>query len=54
VETDLLQKLGRKEITKSQLFAMVESDFSLLLMVLEGTSSSKATIRYGVEAWWWI
>jgi hypothetical protein len=47
VETDLLQKLGRKEITKSQLFSIVESDFGLLAEVLEGTSSSKATIRYG-------
>jgi hypothetical protein len=47
VETDLLQKLGRKEITKSQLFAIVESDFGLLSEVLKGTSSSKATIRYG-------
>jgi hypothetical protein len=47
VETDLLQKLGRKEITKSQLFAMMESDFGLLSQILEGTSLSKATIRYG-------
>ena len=47
MEIDLLQKLGRKEITKSQLFAMVESDFGLFSEVLEGTSSSKATVRYG-------
>ncbi len=47
MEIDLLQKLGRKEITKSHLFAMVESDFGLLSEVLEGTLSSMATVRYG-------
>ena len=47
METDLLKKLGSKEITKVQLFQKVESDFDLLPKLLEGTSSSKATIRYG-------
>ena len=47
METDLLKKLGSKEITKVQLSQKVESDFDLLPKLLEGTSSSKATIRYG-------
>jgi hypothetical protein len=47
VETDLLQKLGSKEITKAQLFQIVESDFGLVSVLLEGASSSKATVRYG-------
>jgi hypothetical protein len=47
VETDLLQKLGSKEISKAQLFHKVESDFSLVPLLLEGTLSSRATVRYG-------
>ena len=47
VEIDLLQKLGNKEITKAQLLQLAESDPSLLPKLLEGTSSSNATIRYG-------
>ena len=47
METDLLKKLGNKEITKAQLSQKVKSDFGLLPKLLEGTSSSKATIRYG-------
>ena len=47
METDLLKKLGSKEITKVQISQKVESDFDLLPKLLEGTSSSKATIRYG-------
>jgi hypothetical protein len=47
VETDLLQRLGSKEMTKSELFQCVESDFSLVPFLLEGTDSTKATIRYG-------
>lgn len=46
-ETDLLQKLGIKAITKEELLQKVEQDFSLLPAVLKGTSSSKAIIRYG-------
>ena len=46
METDLLQKVGRKEITKAQLLQKVEADFGLLPQVLDGTSSSKATVRY--------
>jgi hypothetical protein len=47
VKTELLKKLGSKEITKAQLFQQVESDFDLLPELLEGTSSSNATVRYG-------
>ncbi len=45
--SDLLRQLGCKEITKAKLFELVEADFSLLPSVLEGTFSSKATVRYG-------
>jgi hypothetical protein len=47
VEIDLLQKLGRKETSKAQLFHKVESDFSLVPLLLKGTLSSRATVRYG-------
>ncbi len=47
METDLLQQLGSKTITKAELFRRVEADFGLVPSLLEGTSSSKATIRYG-------
>lgn len=47
MDQDLLQKLGKKEITKQQLFEAVESDFDLVPIVIEGVSSSKASIRYG-------
>jgi hypothetical protein len=45
--TDLLQELGSKNLTKEGLRAKVEQDFSLLPLVLQGTSSTKANIRYG-------
>jgi hypothetical protein len=47
METDLLQKFGSKAFTKEELLQKVEKDFSLLPIVLKGTSSSKATTRYG-------
>jgi hypothetical protein len=47
LENDLLRKLGTKEITKAQLFKIVEADFGLLPQLLEGTSSARATVRYG-------
>jgi len=47
VASDLLRQLGSKEITKAKLFEMVELDFSLLPILLDGTLSSKATVRYG-------
>ena len=43
----MLQKLGSKVFTKEELLQKVEKDFSLLPVVLKGTSSSKATVRYG-------
>jgi hypothetical protein len=47
MEADLLQKLGSKAFTKEELLQKVEKDFALLPIVLKGTSSSKATVRYG-------
>ena len=47
MESNLLQKLGSKEITKSQLYQQVEKNFGLLPELVEGTSSSKASVRYG-------
>ena len=47
MESELLQKLESKSITKKELLQMVKHDFSLLPEVLNGVSSSKAAIRYG-------
>jgi hypothetical protein len=47
VETELLRKLGSKEISKAQLLSKVQLDFDLLPELLQGTSSSKASVRYG-------
>ena len=47
MESELLQKLAKKSITKEELLQMVKQDFSLLPEVLNGVSSSKAAIRYG-------
>lgn len=47
LETDLLEQLGSKKISKPQLFKRVEVDFNLVPTLLEGTSSPKASIRYG-------
>jgi hypothetical protein len=47
VETELLQKLGNKKISKAQLFQLVEEDFGLLPTVWAGVRSSKAVARYG-------
>ena len=44
---DLLQQLGNKEISKTELLGLVEADFGLLPTLIEGTESPKATIRYG-------
>lgn len=44
---DLLQQLSNKEISKTELFGLVEGDFSFLPTLIEGTNSPKATIRYG-------
>ena len=47
MESELLQKLANKSVTKKELLQMVKQDFSLLPEVLNGVSSSKAAIRYG-------
>ncbi len=47
MESDLLQKLGNKTLTKEALLHKVQQDFSLIPEVLSGTSSPKATVRYG-------
>ena len=47
MESELLQKLANKSVTKKEALQMVKQDFSLLPEVLNGVSSSKAAIRYG-------
>lgn len=47
MESDLLQKLGSKAISKTQLFELVETNFGLVPTLLEGTLSPKAAVRYG-------
>jgi hypothetical protein len=47
VESNLLQQLAKKSITKAELLAKVEADFDLLPQLFEGVSSRKAHVRYG-------
>jgi len=47
MESELLQKLANKSVTKEALLQMVKQNFNLLPTVLNGVSSSKAAIRYG-------
>jgi len=47
MEKEYLQKLADKSMTKEELLQKVKLDFSLLPIILEGASSSKAAIRYG-------
>ena len=47
MESDLLQRLAEKAITKKELLEAVESDFTLLPVVVEGVSSPKPVVRYG-------
>jgi hypothetical protein len=47
VQTDLLQKVADREISRAQLFKLAESDFGLIPTLLVGTASPKATVRYG-------
>jgi hypothetical protein len=47
MESELLLKLADKSLTTKELFQMVEQDFGLLPMIVNGVSSSKASIRYG-------
>ena len=44
---DVLKKLGNKELTKGKLHQMVEHNFELIPVLVEGMSSQKANIRYG-------
>ncbi len=44
---DVLKKLGNKKLTKGKLHQMVEHNFELLPVLVEGMSSQKASIRYG-------
>lgn len=46
METELLQKLADKSLTKEELLKMVRQDFDILPILLEGVHSSKASIRY--------
>jgi hypothetical protein len=43
---DLFQDLIDKKITKEELYKIVKSDYKLIPDIIEGVSSSKATIRY--------
>jgi hypothetical protein len=47
VKNNLLQSLADKSITKQDLLRTLEGDFSILSMIIEGVSSSKAAVRYG-------
>lgn len=47
MENELLGKLADKSTTTKELFITVEQNFDLLPQLLEGVSSSKASIRYG-------
>lgn len=47
MESNLLQKLADKSMTKAELLRRVEADFTMLPEVLGGLSSQKASIRYG-------
>jgi hypothetical protein len=47
MENELLRKLADKSLTKEQLRQKVKQDFSLLLTLINGASSPKATVRYG-------
>ena len=44
---DLLEKLVDKSITKEELSKMVQQNFDLLPVIIDGVSSGKAAIRYG-------
>jgi hypothetical protein len=47
METEILDLLAAKKISKAQLSNMVEADFGLIPKLIEGTASPKATVRYG-------
>jgi hypothetical protein len=47
MESEFLQKLANKSITKQQLLQKIKQNVNVLPEVLDGVSSPKATIRYG-------
>jgi len=47
VKNNLLQSLADKSITKQDLLRTLEGDSSILPIIIEGVSSSKAAVRYG-------
>ena len=47
MDSELLQKLVDKSLKKEELLQKVKQDYTLLPVVLNGTTSSKAAIRYG-------
>ena len=49
MENKYLQKLADKSLTKEELLEKVKQDHSLVPIILEGVSSSKAAIRYGAS-----
>jgi hypothetical protein len=47
VENSLLARVADKTLTKEELRQKVEQNFNLLVVLLKGTGSSKAVVRYG-------
>jgi hypothetical protein len=47
MSNELLMKLADKSLTKDDLHQRVKQDFSLVSVLLEGTHSPKAAVRYG-------
>jgi hypothetical protein len=47
MENELLQKLVDKSLTKEDLLQKINQDYNLIPVVINGTTSSKAAIRYG-------
>lgn len=47
MNSDLLQQLSEKSISKEELIKAVEDDFNLLPLVIQGVSSNNPRVRYG-------
>lgn len=47
LESELLQRLADKSISKTELYGSIVDNFDLLPQIIQGVSSQKATIRYG-------
>ena len=47
METEVLQQLADKSMTREELLQKVKQDFDMLPHIINGVSSSKAAIRYG-------